>query len=547
MIPSSCDISRSERFYERLLRFYPERFRVEFGQQMMQAFQDQWRQEADRAALITKMSFWTQVLSDFVATVPLEHFRKGAFMDSAERDLRWDVRFGVQMFLRHSAMALKYALYSGLAVLTVWTIAILVVWAFSSFAARRMEHQVSNAWRAAIGRSPQEFYAFTLETHPRSERNKAAIELEGMAARLDIVSPGSDSMASQVRGNRGPFGQYDLPPYLDRQLAKPEDTIEAPSQEMLEYLKAHQTDLEALYNRTLENDPPIWDIDIKRGFGAPVPNLLFQRQVHGVIALDILEKRRQGRDGEALKAFEASWKIAESLRQRPELISQWISLLVMNRQAAVLRKMRSVPAEWQNRVSNASLMTTFSEATRLDAVSFAEGLAEWQLGGGGWADYFLDYPLSGPLRRLIGLQNLELTGQFLSKFGEQDPCRADPKSLILTVESSYSRWFFGENPALSNYPQAFREPVWTLLHLELTRQVLQTKSELQRLKQTSNRNQAKSAKSSVCGETLWVSQVSHDAATIRISAQNIPEWIVVDHRWPLRAPFEYSLQTTPLH
>ncbi len=128
MIPSSCDISRSEQFYERLLRFYPERFRVEFGQQMMQAFQDQWRQEADRAALITKVSFWTQVLSDFVATVPLEHFKKGAFMDSAERDLRWDVRFGVQMFLRHFAMALKYALYSGLAVLTVWTIAILVVW-----------------------------------------------------------------------------------------------------------------------------------------------------------------------------------------------------------------------------------------------------------------------------------------------------------------------------------------------------------------------------------------------------------------------------------
>ena len=182
------------------------------------------------------------------------------------------------------------------------------------------------------------------------------------------------------------------------------------------------------------------------------PICSFEGKVHGVIALDILEKSRQGRDGEALKAFEASWKIAESLRQRPELISQWISLLVMNRQAAVLRKMRSVPEEWQNRVSNASLMTTFSEATRLDAVTFAQGLAEskvpTQLGGGGWADYFLDYPLSGPLRRLIGLHNLELTGQFLSKFGEPDPCRVDPKSLIVTVESSYSRWFFGENPAL---------------------------------------------------------------------------------------------------
>jgi len=146
------------------------------------------------------------------------------------------------------------------------------------------------------------------------------------------------------------------------------------------------------------------------------------------------------------------------------------------------------------------------------------------------------------LRRLIGLQNLELTGQFLSKFGEQDLCRIDPKSLIVTVESSYSRWFFGENPALNNFRHAFREPVWTLLHWELTRQVLQTKSELRRLKQTSN--QAKSAKSSVCRETLWVSQASPDAATIRISAQNIPEWIVLDHRFPLRTPLEYSLQTT---
>jgi hypothetical protein len=113
-MPSSCDISRSERFYQRLLRHYPERFRVEFGQQMMQTFQDQWRQELKQAALISKVSFWIQVLSDFVATAPLEHLKKGPLMDSAERDLRWDVRFGVQVFLRHSAIALKYALYSGI-------------------------------------------------------------------------------------------------------------------------------------------------------------------------------------------------------------------------------------------------------------------------------------------------------------------------------------------------------------------------------------------------------------------------------------------------
>ena len=38
-------------------------------------------------------------------------------MDTVERDLRWDLRYGVQLFLRHSAIALKYATWAGISLL----------------------------------------------------------------------------------------------------------------------------------------------------------------------------------------------------------------------------------------------------------------------------------------------------------------------------------------------------------------------------------------------------------------------------------------------
>ena len=85
-------------------------------------------------------------------------------MDTVKKDLRWDLRYGVQVFLRHSAIALKYATWAGISLLGMYAIAIVTVALYSSLEARRIEGVVNQTWTKATGQTPHESY----EVHPQA-------------------------------------------------------------------------------------------------------------------------------------------------------------------------------------------------------------------------------------------------------------------------------------------------------------------------------------------------------------------------------------------
>ena len=105
-------------------------------------------------------------------------------MDTVEKDLRWDLRYGVQLFLRHSAIALKYAAWAGISLLALYAIAIVTVAVYSNLQARRMEGTVNRTWKKATGQTPHESYESILKRYPKSEKNKSAIEVEKIAYQL---------------------------------------------------------------------------------------------------------------------------------------------------------------------------------------------------------------------------------------------------------------------------------------------------------------------------------------------------------------------------
>ncbi len=107
-------------------------------------------------------------------------------METVERDLRWDLRYGVQLFLRHSAIALKYATWAGISLLGLYALAIVTVALYSSLEARRMEGTVNQTWIEATGQTPHESYESILKRYPNSGKNKSAIELETISVRLGI-------------------------------------------------------------------------------------------------------------------------------------------------------------------------------------------------------------------------------------------------------------------------------------------------------------------------------------------------------------------------
>ena len=401
-------------------------------------------------------------------------------MDTVEKDLRWDLRYGVQLFLRHSAIALKYAAWAGISLLGLYAIAIVTVALYSSLEARRMEGVVNQTWIEATGQTPRESYESILKRYPKSGKNRSAIELETISVRLGIeITESGSEWGSQGHGRIEPFSSTGAATYLYTQLVKPFDEIDIPPSHIKEYLRLHQSDLDELYNRVLQNEVPRWEIDIQKGYRAPVPNLLFHQQLHSVLALDILERTRLGRHKEALEAFEASWKISQSLRDRPEMISQQISLQLLNLQTGVLRKMKQVPREWQQRISSVNLIDSMLQSMTLDTeVINQEMAATFQnIPVNGWEILFLISPLSGPLRSLVAKRNLKLTGEVISELHKTGLCDFDPEGKF--IQSKTSRWVLPNHWLLVNSYRPFREILKTSLYIELTQKILETRGDLQ--------------------------------------------------------------------
>ena len=162
------------------------------------------------------------------------------------------------------------------------------------------------------------------------------------------------------------------------------------------------------------------------------------------------------------------------------MISQYISLQVLNRQAGVLRKMKEVPPEWQQRISQVKLFDSMLQSMAMDASVFSQILAATneRIYATGWDNLFLTAPLSGPLRRLIALRNLELTGEVIAELQKTGICGFDPESFRKIIEGKTSRWVFGNNLLLLNTDRPFIDRLKTSLYLELTQKILETREEL---------------------------------------------------------------------
>ena len=71
-------MSRHERAFRRLVRFYPVAFRARYEDQMVGLFADQLRDSRTSGNPLAMARLWAHVVTDLVATVPQEHLRKDA-------------------------------------------------------------------------------------------------------------------------------------------------------------------------------------------------------------------------------------------------------------------------------------------------------------------------------------------------------------------------------------------------------------------------------------------------------------------------------------
>jgi hypothetical protein len=532
-------LASSERVYRWLVKIHPKEFRDEYESEMVQNFRDLCREELDRLSPARMMGLWGRAFLDLAASAAIEHIRRREPMSALDRDLRWDVRYGVQMLWKHSLWLLKYtvlALVGGAVAL------VLAVWIWSGVRIWQKEKPVNAAWESLTGKAPEAYFQAALQEFPKSGMNETARQLEEVTTRLGMFNPMPQRLyGGERKGATGPFGAVDIPPYVLNQLRRPNDVVDPLPEGTQDYLRKHRADLDAIYGLLQQSEGPRWETDVSALVQAPVPGLMYHRQLHGLFALDILNKTRQGQSASALQALEASWRINQSLRRRPELVSHMSATSILHLQAGVIRKMKNVPVEWWQRLDVKVWQESFLRAMELDAVVLSRYVrdTDYPLNSPRSFNPLVNSPLGKPLWRLAGIEILELSGEIFSLIKKSNSCTSSPDAVLKQVEAAHSSWNLGTHYGYTNYLRAWRMSTEGLIHAELTRKILQVKAARDLAMDKDWPRQLAPMESFLCPQAEWVHEVAPNG-TIQIKCRNLPEWLKKEY--PTSVPLKYSLK-----
>ncbi|MEG3920705.1 hypothetical protein QUA07_16445 [Microcoleus sp. T3_A4] len=400
---------------------------------------------------------------------------------------------------------------------------------------------------------------------PKTEPNDAALKL--------------DASFSKVGSNLG-WGSFyqELNQYLDAEIAKPNDTINPPSEKIQRYLASQQTALAELRQQVLKNEVPRWGTDIswilEGDLTAPLPAYLWQVNSQRVLALDILEKYRKGQTEAAAEMLEVSWKINQPLTESPILIPQLVALIVTKYPAGVMRKAEILPAQWQQRLLEhdyrESILTSL-QGEYLSKFKFSQDFAwkySWSsiLEASGASsgegilslfqtetnypptleDKILDWTLSNvlvwfkpvlkPYVRFCAIDTYHAYKRSLAASRQQNFCASD------SAPAKDFAWWNYIGRTSTSYPSQTSKAVKSMLDLELTQKILQVKALAAKTGKWPP--SVPDMKSSICPGAKWVYRLAPDG-TMSISFSEKPKWLEERLKSKRGLPFTYSDKTPP--
>ena len=435
---------------------------------------------------------------------------------------------------------------------------------------------------------------------PKTEPNDAALKLAALIAKLGIDAGGGnfspvdrymESVADfrSSEDDRKAFEEIrrELKQYLDAEIAKPNDTVNPPSEKLQRYLASKQTALAEIRQQVLNNEVPHWGTDIswilEGDMTAPVPDYLWQANFQKVLALDSLEKYRKGQTEAAAEMLEVSWKINQSLTESPSLISQLVALIVTKYSAGVMRKIDRLPAQWQQRLlehdyresiltssqgenlsnfkfsqdflwkhSWSSLLDTYSSILK-DIGAFSDGgiLSLLQTGRNyqptlTLEEKILDWTLSHvlvwfkpvikPYVRFCAIDSYHAYKRALSAFRQQNVCASN------SARAKDFAWWNYIGRTSTNLHSYTSKGAKSMLDSELTQKILQVKALAAKTGKWPP--SVPEMKSSICPGAKWLYRVAPDG-TMSISFSEKPKWLEQRLKSNTALPFTYSDKTPP--
>ncbi len=448
----------------------------------------------------------------------------------------------------------------------------------------------------------QDLAAFS-QQFPKTEPNDSALKLAELMAKLGINSGViydpveskskflGDFSPSEVDKKAFEDIQEELGDYLGVQIAKPNDTIDPPSEKLQRYLASKQTVLAEIRQHVLTNEVPHWGTDIdyilEGDPTSPLSSYAWLASLQKILALDTLEKYRQGQMDAAAEMLEVSWKFNQSLTESPQLIGQLVALIVSKYQAGVMRKIDNLPVQWQQRLrerdyrestlpslqgealydfnfwqhfiwkKNAKsdieeVWSSLSESLEIsnfgvfslmvlyiipgEDISLKDSISGWTLSNA----IFGLKPVMKPYVRFSAIDTYRVRQKSVVTSRQHNICASDAVEIDDVAGWNYRGWP-GWGFDRSHLSNQFSKSSKAMLDLELTQKILQVKA----LAATEGKwlPSVPDMESSICPGAKWVYGVAPDG-TMSIEFSEKPEWL--EERLEKGGlPFTYSDKTLP--
>jgi len=397
-------------------------------------------------------------------------------------------------------------------------VGLIAVWIIGgNLLAAQQEKEINQAW---------EQFA---KQFPKTEANDSVLKLEALTAKLgfrlynsgglkspsdsyaDLDATKADKQAYQAIGK-------ELSAYIEALIKNPNDAVVVPSENLRRYLASKASTLAAIRSHVLNNEVPNLEMNIdylKEGdFSFVLPNLVGFVNLQKILALDVLEKNRQGQTSEALATLEVSWKINKILRDQPELIPQLVALIVTDQQLVVIRRLENLPVQWQQRLLEhdyrKSILTAlqgeafYSSASIRQIDSFLP--ADIYFSSRIWWLLKLTSPISRPYLRFSAIDTYQAPQRLYSQIPQQNFCSLDSGKSKLEADTAW--WNPIGQVATPGLPNQWLKGGKRMLDLELTQKILQVKALAAKLGRWPE--SVPNLESSICPGEKWLYQVSSD-------------------------------------
>jgi hypothetical protein len=386
--------------------------------------------------------------------------------------------------------------------------------------------------------------------HPKTAPNQSAIDLQTLMAKLGLsVDAFGDGTEVKVKPDKTAIAEWKaigtiLFDTAGKQVDKTEDSIESLPVKLSNYLKTHQTDIQAIETQLIDNPIPEWGSDsgwVERSdpkagdsFLRSKPmNYLSIATIENIIIVNILDKLQVPNISISsdLAAFE---KIQQSFQTQPSLVGQLVSRIGENRISKLVRKLDTVPTGWGDNlfsrdrhqkmykaIENDSMITT-----RLLQSSgiFSEILNNFKSPSRFVPGYS---QLIRPRVRLAAVdRDLEIK-KGLAYWSKQNICRTDGKSDMKSTESvgleDYRDLsFIPPLDLATQYPKVLKSDLlW-----ELTTSITRLKAQLAAGGKINLVARKFNLPSKVCPGEQWTATVNNGAVEIAFS--HPPDWKVLN-------------------